>query len=238
MSPHAHSCVQGQASPEGASQEPAQRPSAQGCPTTLRAKSVQNSSATPEEAGYDGGEIPLGEAPSPACSSLGRGWCPAARTDLPAPAAPVPAAGKQRCLYGVGPEDMGTRQPRGLAGASSSTTQGLLALGQGSFPRDRAWPRNRLARGVEWCCKPHPGSPHLALPAEILVSRRPHSFEGVYGFSVSPLSRAKIAPFKGATGPRVAGALPAAGCSFAAYRLIYWKSSLALPCFSLDSTIF
>lgn len=83
---------------------------------------------------------------------------------------------------------------------------------------------------MEWCCKPHPGSPHLSSPAEILVSRQPHSFEGVYGFSVSPLSQAKIAPFKGATGPRVAGALPAAGCSFAMYRLIYWKSSLALPC--------
>lgn len=171
---------------------------------------------------------PLPALPAPSLAQAGVLLSP---QHLPALPAPVPAAGKQECLYGMEPEDVGTRHPRGSAGASPSTTQGLLALRQGVFPRDRARPRSRLPPGTECWCKPGPGSPHLAAPAKILVSRQPHSFEGVYGFSVSPLSQAKIAPFKGATGPRVAGTLPAAGCSFAVYRLIYWKSSLALPCF-------
>lgn len=51
----------------------------------LRAESVQSSSATPKEVGYDGEEIPLGQAPStsPACSFFGQVWCPAARTRPP-----------------------------------------------------------------------------------------------------------------------------------------------------------
>lgn len=123
----------------------------------------------------------------------------------------------------------GDTTPRGWAGASPSSTQGLLALGQGSFPRDRAWPRNQLAPGTEWCCKPHPGYPRLASPAEILISRQPHSFEGVYGFSVFPLSQAKIAPFKGATGPRVAGALPAAPLQ----NIASFTGKAPLPCLAL-----
>lgn len=82
-----------------------------------------------------------------------------------------------------------------------------------------------------------PGSPSPPSPAEMLISQQPHSFEGVYGFSVSPLSQAKIAPFKGAAGLRVAEALPAAGCSPAIYRLVYWESSLALVFSSLHNVL-
>lgn len=62
VSPHAHSYLQGQASPKGASREPAQCLRTQGCSMVLRAESVQSSSATPKEVGYDGEEIPLGQA--------------------------------------------------------------------------------------------------------------------------------------------------------------------------------
>lgn len=84
VSPHVHSYLQGQAIPKGSSQEPAQCPRTQGRSMALWAKSVQNSSAC-KEVGYDEEEIPLGQAlsASPAYSSFGRGWCPAARTRTP-----------------------------------------------------------------------------------------------------------------------------------------------------------
>lgn len=85
-----------------------------------------------------------------------------------------------------------------------------------------------------------PGSPCLALPppgpAEMLISQQPHSFEGVYGFSVSLLSQAKIAPFKGATGLPVTGASLAKAAPLQCITSFTGKA--ALPCFSLDSTMY
>lgn len=126
---------------------------------------------------------------------------------------------------------LGRSLPQHHTGTASTGT-GLPSLGAGCGQGARSWHRavlQTLARQLLGTARPPP--PRLLGPAEMLISQQPHSFEGVYGFSVSPLSQAKITPFKGAAGPRVAGSLPTAGCSLAVYRLIYWESSLAL-CFS------
>lgn len=136
VSPHAHSYLQGQASPKGASREPAQCLRTQGCSMVLRAESVQSSSATPKEVGYDGEEIPLGQAPStsPACSFFGRGWCPAARTRPPSSTSSRARSWQTGMSVWHQAQGHGDMTPPGLGRSLPQHHTGTVTTGTGILP--------------------------------------------------------------------------------------------------------